>query len=314
MSKCRFFKLALFCLCFEAAPFFSAWAKEPAAEFVGQHSDFFSLFLADKSDITALYRYEPGVKSKSGSGEFDQQTYGGSFDLLRPFNADTFLRLGAIYEAREYSFSGNGWSRLGVSDETLQKIAIRPGFGNFFNKDLLLTGQATIGAYSDFSGGLESDDFKFYGQSMLVYRLNPGAQLLVGVARSDAYEDYDILPLLGLRMMNEDGSLHISVTAPLEARFGIRPTPDVEFYAGYWAQGDEYQASMGRDEVTLKVREKRIGGGVLFWLGSHINFAVEGGAFLDSQFSYDSGRSSQLVPSSDLEPAAYVGVQLGIAL
>ncbi len=291
-----------------------AWASEPGQEFLAAHHDFFALYLAQENEVKVNYLYEPGVDSKSGSGSFDMNLYGADIEFPRPLGRDSFLILGAGFEARQYDFSGKGWSRLGVSNDTLYKISPTPGIGTFLNDDLLLIGKLNSGIYSDLQDSLSSEDFRFYGQAMLAYRFHPGTQLLLGVAQTDAYEDYPTLPLVGMRLLNDDGSVHISVTAPLEARIGLRPAPQLEFYGGYWASGAKYAASPGREDVDITVRDRRVGGGVSFWFGSHLNLVVEGGVFLNSEFDYSNNRRVEIVPNSDLETAPYISAQIGFAL
>ena len=236
------------------------------------------------------------------------------FDLPFPLSRDLFLRADGALEWRQYQLKGPGWAAFGVKDENLYKIAAEPGLGLFLTDNLLFTGRVVTGAYTDFASDLATKDFRVYGEGLLVYRLNPDAQVLVGAQRSEAFEDYKTYPLIGVRLLNEDGTLSISVTAPVEARLGFRPLSNVEFFGGAWAGGDKYRATLGDQSGDIAIRERRAGGGLSLWMGSHLNLVVEGGMLFDSQFGFETRPQRTDIPDNHLKPAPYVGAHLGMSL
>lgn len=302
---------AVYCLLSAARPDFAFAAER---DFADLHGDFFHLLFFDWSDIRAGYLMQPGSKADSGNGKFDLQVFSGDFDLALPMSEDFFFRAGAQYELRQYEFGDDGWTRWNVDEEMLHKAVVTPGLGVFITDDLLLTGKAVAGAYSSFDGGLETDDFRAYGDGMLVFRINPGAEVLAGALYSETFEDYDVVPLLGLRLLSEDGRLRVSVTAPVEVEVGYELLEGMEIFGGCWAGGDRFNTQVERQQVTITVRDRRLGGGLSFWLFSHLNLVFEGGVSLESELEFSGHERTPRATSDKVKPAGYFGGHIGVAL
>jgi hypothetical protein len=311
MTKVTKFFTVLPCLLLFALPAPGFAADE---DFAAAHGDFFHLMFFEWSDIRAGYLMQPDSKADSGDGKFDLQVFSTDFELPLALSDDFFLRIGAQYEGRQYDFGDDGWTGWNTEKQTLHKAVVTPGLGVFITDDLLLTGRAIAGAYSNFDGGLESDDFKAYGDGLLVYRLNPEAQILAGASYSEAFEDYDVVPLLGFRLLSEDGRLRINLTAPVEIKVGYELIDGVEVFGGCWASGDRYNARVDGENIKIEVRDRRVGGGLSFWLGSHLNLVLEGGVLLESELEFVSERRNVRSTSDKVEPAGYFGGHIGVAL
>ncbi len=288
-------------------------AESETQSFVAAHADFFRLYFAEPTEIKAGYWYHPEQEAKDAAGEYDLQMLRAELEMPAPLSRDFFMRFGGIYEQRWYDFSGRDYEAIFGSDETLYRIVFAPGAGVFLSDDFLVTGRGLLGYYSDIGGGVEDDDFQALGDAQAVYRLNPQAQILGGIAYARPYEDYTLLPIGGVRLLSESGTLHVSITFPLEARLGFRLTESMEVYGGAWASGDRFHVRSEGEEFDVSVRERRVGGGFSFWFGSHVNLILEAGAALAGEFEVEDLRPSR-TPDQDLDPAPYLAGKVGVAL
>ena len=279
--------------------------------FSRSHGDFFRLFLGDRSDISFTYRFEPQTEEESGPGEYELNLFRLEGEVPLPQDRDFFLRAGGVYEARRYEFSAVRSAKVAPSTEILHTAALRLGAGLFFGDDLLLTGSATLGAYSDFSGSLDDQDFDVQGEVLLVYRLNPGAQIVAGVANTKEFEDVDILPLFGVRLLSEDGKVHISITAPRDVTVSYAFNPELRLYGGGWLSGNEYRVDIDGEEFNVAIRERRFGIGLQWLLGQRLRFTLEGGLLIGSELDFRTEDAGQF--EGDLDTAPYLGAGLGFS-
>jgi hypothetical protein len=282
-------------------------------EFSTQHGDFFHLLLPSHEDIHLRYLYEADHGEDGGPGKFDLNSFSAAGELPIPLERDTYLRFGGGYSARWYDFKDVPGAATSTDSDTLHAAELSGGAGIFLNDDLLLSGKGTFGAYSDFDGGLDTDDFRLSGEGELVYRINPGAQLLAGLRWSEDFDDTPIFPLLGIRLLSEDGKLHISLTAPVDLRVGYNINPDIEFYADASLQGNEYRMSAGeRHDFQVHVQDRRAGLGFRWWLGDTVSLGAEAGLSWTSELKFKTEDAGQF--GGDLDPAGYVSADIGIAL
>ena len=294
----------------------TVWGAAPAyadnADFTATHRDFFALLRPDHADITLGALYEPEHEEENGAGSFSLKRFSGAGELLAPLGKELFLRGGLEYGASMYDFDRVEGARAAVREETLHRAVASGGMGIFLTHNLLLTGVATIGMYSDFEDGLDFDHSALYGNGMLIYRINPGAQLLVGAERSEVFDDTPLFPLLGIRLLSEDGSLHVSLTLPLEARVGWRLTTQSELYLRGKVDGDRYHIDVNGEEVDVAIHDQRVGLGAQLWFGEHVGLTLEGGLAVGSEFELKTVDAGQF--RGDLKEAGYISVELGFAL
>ncbi len=301
---------ALLSLSAVVAMFSSDVLADTESTFVGEHKNFFQLLSPDETDFRMGYTFQPATKEENGGGEFTLHQFFGDFEVARPIGTDIYLRFGGEYEARLYDFDDVPGAKVDLSSETLHKIVFRGGAGWFISKDLLLTGIARPGIWSDFEGSVKKDDVDLQGDSTLVYRINPGTQLLVGLAYNEVYDDTPLLPYVGIRLLSESGRLSARVTFPLEAEVGYKLDLRAKIYGGYWVKGDEYRASDGEENFDLHVQDRRFGGGFLFWFSERLNARFEGGAAYGGEMHLKLKDAGQF-ENEDLDPTGYVTAALG---
>lgn len=288
-----------------------AKADQLAEEFRSAHGDFFYLLRSDRSDVQLGYMIEPGQETKSGSTEFDVEQFYGKFEVPVPLSEDSYLRAGFDFNARRYDFSRSDGSIEGISNETFHRVTGLFGAGTFLSDNLLLNGALQLGVFSNFGDGLDGDDFDVRGETMLVYRLNPSAQLLVGAKLSEDFEDTSLIPLLGLRLLSEDGKLHINLTVPLELRVGYNVFQPFQVFGRVTLSGERYNFTDGPGGANgeLRVQDRRIGGGFSWWLGSYVNLECEAGFSFDSEIEFQlDGRPDF---DREIDSAGYLRAQLG---
>jgi hypothetical protein len=289
----------------------SALASEE--KFQDDHRSFFSLLQLDPSDAKFRYYYQPENQEDGGPGEFDLQEFQAKFEVPLPAGEDFYFRFGMDYGARLFDFQEVQGAGTSESSETLHKAVGSIGAGIFFSENFLLTGAVRLGLYSDFDETPDDDDFDTQGDAIVVYRINPGTQLIAGAARSKAFEDYDVYPLIGFRVRGEDGALHVGLTFPQELRVGYNFSEDFQLYGGVWITGDEYRAGLGGrgDRFNVRIQDRRCGGGVLYWFDDHFNVLFEGGLTLGGEFEFKTENAGQF--SDDVDPAGYFSAGVGAA-
>ncbi len=295
--------------------FADARAQTGSNEFKSAHGDFFHLLLQDQPEVSVGYHYQPQTDSDDGPGSFDLNQIFVRSDVPVPLSRDTFLRFGIDYDSRFYDFEEVRGIATSTSEESLHRVEFKVGYGQFFIcDDLLLTGVARPGFFSDFEGSLDTDDFRLYGDGLAAYRLNPGAQLVAGVRVDETFDDTPVLPFGGVRLQSEDGTTLISLTVPLELTVGYKIDPKTRVYAGYWISGEDYEVEAGPEskEFEIQVHERRLGLGVAYWFTDQLRLDLEGGAEVGSELDFKTDQAGQF--GGDLEPAGYFRVAVGIGL
>lgn len=278
------------------------------------HADFFSLLRPDHADITLGGLYEPEHEEKDGPGSYSLKKFSGSGELLAPLGRDLYLRGGLEYAASLYDFDLVSGARTSIGEETLHRAVLNGGIGMFLSENVLVTGVGSLGIYSDFDEGIDLDHAAIYGSGMLVYRVNPGAQLLLGIERSEVFDETPLFPLLGLRLLSEDGKLHFSLTLPLEARIGWHLSSQSELYVRGRISGERYRIAAGPEntEFSVSVRDQRVGLGAQLWFGEHVGVTLEGGLAVGSELEFKVRDAGQF--DGELKEAGYLSCELGFAL
>lgn len=283
-----------------------------SSRFLAAHSDFFNLLYPDDSQFKFRYLFQPTNKASDGPGEFDIHQFSLIAEAPFPLSRNLYYRFGLEYGAQLYDFDRVAQARTMDNSDLFHKVVANAGAGLFLTDNLLITGVAQPGMYSDFNNGLNTQDFKLFWNGLFVYRLNHGAQLLAGAAYNEVFDDAPLIPLIGVRLQGEDGKLQIALTAPLELRVAYNTTPRVQFYAGYWISGDEFRVNIGEPTFNAQVQERRLGGGVVYWFGQHWNMNVEAGVSLASRLKFKVADAGQF--SGELDPTGYVAAGVGVGL
>jgi len=282
-------------------------------EFKNSHSDFFHVYFAERTDMRAGYLFEKSGQDSTSPAEFDLHNVFADFSILSPLDEDSFFSLGGAIESRRYLFESLNTPTGSIGSENLYKFAITPGYGLFINESILFWAQASIGHYSDLDQGLlNKDDYQLLGSGQLIFRINPGAQVILGASYTNTYLDQQFLPFVGLRLLSETGKIHISVDFPFHARMGYYITPHVETFGQVVVSGDRYRATIDGDEIDVGVHDQRAGLGFRFWLGTYVSWTFEGGRTLSSEFKFYK-RDLTSFTQGDIDPHWYGRSYLGLA-
>ncbi|MCC6934003.1 MAG: hypothetical protein IT292_12265 [Deltaproteobacteria bacterium] len=292
-----------------ALPCFSESSKSEA--FVNSHNDFFHLLNSDPDDIKIGYYYQPETEEDGGPGEFELQKAFSRLELPLPTSNDAYFRMAMKYDYRNYDFSSSSGRAGSLSSEALHKIELGTGYGVFLTKDLLFTALPTFGIYSNMDG-LSEDDFQFHGEFQFVYRLNPGAAIVAGAAYNEIFDDTPFYPILGVRILSNDGKTHLNITLPTEIKLAYNDTPQTQYYIGGWISGDQYHYEGDLGDFNIQVRENRVGGGVIQWFNDVVNIQLEAGAQINDEFEFETKGTNLF--QNNLETAPYIWVALGFAL
>jgi|GEM_PF-6187040 len=288
----------------------SAEAENLTTSFENEHGSFFSLFMANPTQMSAGYLYEPSHAEKGGPGEFDLDRYFFHSEAPAPISEDLYLRIGADYDRKDYTFTPVSNAGMQLDSETMHAFVLKGGLGFFPSENVLLTGVIKPGIFSDLDGGVDQEDADLYWEGMAVYKLNPGAQIIGGIARDNTFDDASIYPLLGIRLRGEDGRLNISLTFPREFRVGFNFNPSWELYFDSRIEGEQYRVNAGASDFDVRTQDPRLGVGTNYWIGEHLNLLAEVGCNYESTLYYETRNSGQF--SGDLDPAYYLMGSLGL--
>lgn len=288
-------------------------AKEKKNGFRENHSDFFHLFFPERTDLRLGYLEEWEAKESSGLSGYDLKNAFLEGLFQAQISRDSFLTFGGMLDARRLKFSSNEFFRTSSNEEDLYKFAFVPGFGTFINDDFLFWTQAEVGSYSDLdSGPLDKDNFQAWGNAQLVYRLNPSAQLLIGVSYSNDYLETNLLPFFGIRLMSDTGAFHLAADLPFNARVGYYITPYIETFAQMIVKGDKYRMRLNGEKFNVGVHDERAGIGLRFWLGSNVSWTFEGGRTISSELKYYSTQPGQFI-NGEIDSHWFAQSYLGVA-
>ena len=256
------------------------------------HGDFLRLATGEGKDIEFRYLFEPDHDLKEQPDtNLALDEFLLSADVPIVISRDFFLRTSTFYSARIYDFHSLTLFNSNVSEITLHKAQLGLGFGYFFNDNLLLTGMAKPGILSNFSSQLYSDVIKIYGESFVVYRPHRGVEVIGGIVSNELFEHLRVYPVVALRLSSPDNLLHLSVTPPVSVRLDLSCTESLNLYSGFFLSGDRYRIKL-RDinqQFDVQIQDKRLGGGVLYYLTPHWNVSAESGVTLTNKFDLKIG-------------------------
>ncbi len=260
-----------------------------AEDFSKVHGDFFKLFLSDNSDAKLKYILEKGQKDKNTSAEYDLDYFSFNGELPVPQSRDSFFRFGFDYGLRMYDFQGTGNFLGGLDSQDLHRIKFSPGYGTFINDNLLLTGNFDLGLFTNFQKSPDFDQLKYYANVKLVWRLNPGSLLYLGIERSDNFDDLTVYPLLGIKLLTEKGEFKISLDLPKELKLDYNITSKSQLYFLVSILGEKYRIAAGdpEREFNVFIQDKRVGLGANHWFTNHIAFNFEVGLTVASDFEFE---------------------------
>lgn len=278
-----------------------------------EHSGFFRLYKSERSDFQLAYLFQPSMEAKQGPGEYSLHSFSTEGEAPFPLSSDFFYRLGWEYSWRMYDFDKVPSVLTSTDSLDAHKLGGIFGFGWFLNDDLLITARARPGLYSDFDGGLKEEDFQILGDGQLICRVNPGTQLMAGIVVSEDFDSTPVYPELGIRILNSSGNLHLSLTAPREARVTYYFGPELALYGGAWLSGERYRISAGRAEnFNLQLQERLFGVGIEFWFSSSLELKLEAGVSAGSEFDFKINSAGQF--DGELDSGPYFRTQIGFSL
>ncbi|MBP9837822.1 MAG: hypothetical protein KBC84_03825 [Proteobacteria bacterium] len=277
------------------------------------HGDFFKLYFSDRSELQLQYLLGLNQKDSNGPGKFNLNYFTAKGEIPLPQGRDTYFRFGADYGARFYNFKNSAGALSDLDSETFHRIQGSYGIGQFINDDFLLTGIAKLGLFSNLHGNPEQDDFRINGDVIAVWRMNPGTQLVGGLAKANDFADTDYYPILGIRLLTEDGKFRISVTIPREARLDYNITSSSTIYGLLSLSGEKYNLYFSDPDrkVSTFIQDKHLGLGADHWFSTHIGVGLEAGLTIDAKTDLKLDGQNYL---GNLENSAYALAQIKISL
>lgn len=278
------------------------------------HGSFFHLYNTEKDELGIDYTWIDEQEEKDGPGKYELQILNFDGEVPLALGRDAFLLFGGQYGMRIYDFDRVPLARTASDDDTFYKIVGGTGVGMFLSDDILLIARGTLGSYSDLDDGIDEDSFIGTGDARFVYQVNPGAQLIFGVRYSQDFDDTPLFPIAGIRLLNESGTLRLSLTAPLDAEIKYAVTPEGFFYIRGSIVGEQYRVNSGEDvsSFNVSIRDQFIGAGTELWFLRTIKVGAEVGYSVGSELDYKARDSGQF--SGDLDDAMYLRVSLGVNL
>ena len=240
-------------------------------------------------------RYEPAIRAsyqalydaevKNEPGSFDLDNY--RIDATVPFvvDPDNQIRVGARYGARHYKFSD---TVTGAEDDTYHEAGVTLGFGSFFSDSLYFEGKFTPGLYSDLDNTPHTEDYKWYGNALLVGRANEDVFWKLGVGYDGRFEDLPVYPRLGLTWVMSP-NFRFDLLAPEYVEFSWLPSPSVIATLGGEVVGNEYRtySSVATGKIARDQEVQEINGYLGLTIRLNDNFGVFGKAGLTLGGDYE---------------------------
>ena len=228
-----------------------------------------------------------------------------------------FYRVGFGYEYRDYKFDFGENTEFIDSDfgMSLHYPRVRGGIGLFLGDALLLTGFFDVGFASDFEDGVTTESHTEEFEGRVIYEVNPGAQLLIGVRKGYEFDDINLYPLLGFRLIDTEGRLRLSLTLPIEAKIQYRLNDWLDLYSLASVSGREYQLGLapGDQNGSLTIIERRLAIGMQLLPGSLFVIQLEVGAGLDDSLEFELSNSIGSTQRG-LDVGAYGSIGIGLSL
>lgn len=306
------FLISIFLLFFFQASLVEAQSEAGAIS--ARYRDFLKLLYFHKSEIEARFDYIGEQGDSEGSAEFDSRQLDLNLSFPFPLKDDWFIALGGDIGRQDLSFSNSSSFK---SDTELYDLFGQVDLGHFLNNHLFFQGSAGVGIFSDFEADF-ADSLQFKGQAQLVWRLNPGAQLLAGLRYSQDFEDTPLFPLIGIRLQDTEGRLHLSLTFPLEAQVSFHLDGERELFLKASLKGNEYELEPNRvaslpDTVEVYQREQRLSIGYRQWFGHHFALAFEAGGTPGSMFELQANGTRDFT-DGDLDTTWFASLILDVRL
>lgn len=228
---------------------------------------------------------------------------------------DSFLKLGFEYGRRDYEFSAGA---TGAHDEVLENASLVLGYGTFIDEWTLLELDFKPGVWTDFSGTLHGDDWKFHGRALATIKFYDDMDLYykVGVEVSDVYEDLDVYPLLGLSYAF-DPMWRVDVLLPREARVSCELSPATALDIALEMDGGEYRIRAPRNAVNdhigrdINVQELKLSFGARHRLSKLFSVHARVGTTLLGDYKWQSNATG-IEYDGAIEPQIYGEIGFGL--
>jgi hypothetical protein len=189
------------------------------------------------------------VINEPGSFDLDKFKLDATVPLVT--DPDNLFYVGGRFGSRHYNFSK---TVQGAQDDTLYEIGLNLGWGAFINDDLYVEARFTPGIYSDLDTPLHANDYKWYGNALLISRVNESLFLKAGVAYNETFEQVPVYPRLGLAWAINP-QFRFDLLAPEYAEFAWLPSAAWLVSFGVECSGDQFRTHTS--SATGKVERKQ---------------------------------------------------------
>ncbi|MEM7203534.1 MAG: DUF6268 family outer membrane beta-barrel protein [Planctomycetota bacterium] len=209
----------------------------PQGLFGEAHGDFVAVMDRYRPQVQGSFMLEPGSRLDDEPGDFDMWRLLADGRVPLVIDPDSVLLVGGRTEAKRFDFKSD---MRGLQDETVGSIGLEIGYGRFINEDTYAYATFQPGVYSDFDGTLTSEDWEFFGESLVTFRYNDNVFYKGGVRVSKDFPDLPIFPLVGASWLLDD-QWRVDVLLPKRAEISYQPQPATTVYGGLELEGQEYR-------------------------------------------------------------------------
>ncbi len=282
----------------------------PTGLFAEEHGDFLAKADRFRPSVTGTFAMLPNASLNNEPGDFDLARFqtGGRIPLV--IDPDSVFLVGARAEARRYEFS----SGFGVPDENLGSVGLEFGYGRFLNRDTYAHATFEPGIYSDFEGTLHHQDYKFFGEGLVVFRYAEDLYFKGGVRVSEDFADAPVYPMAGLSWIANE-QWRVDILLPRRAEVSYQPQTPTTFYAGIDLEGQEYHlrssAATGRQEFDFQVQEIRVYVGGIHRFTDHLSAFGRFGAAVAGDHKLRSDNNLGRRINGQLDPTLLFEVGVG---
>lgn len=274
--------------------------------FQEHHGDFMNRRERFTPQIEVGAKFLPNQRIFHEPGQFDQ--FGYHFDLDAPVlvSTDGFLKFGAYFDARHYTFSSSVGTRgnpnatspdVRLGDETLYAGGLKFGFGVFLDDNILFEAETAPGVWSDLDGNLHHEDFDFPSHAAFTFRAMENLFFKVGARYNQVFQDAPWLPILGINWEIVDG-FRFDLTLPEHLELSYWPSAATGFLLGAEVVGAEYHVRTGlaqqesdpnQGRANVRVQEVIAYLGLMHRMNDYTSIAARVGVTMGGDYNLTNG-------------------------
>ncbi len=286
--------------------------------FKDAHGDFMAKRERYVAPIELGARVLPNQRIQHEPGSFDLFGYDIDVDLPVLVSTDGYLKFGAYYEGRSYTFSsafGSMGNASGIGDEQLHAAGLHVGFGVFLDDNVLFEMETSPGLWSDWDDGLHHKDFDYPSKALFTIHTIDNVFLKIGARYNQIYEDAPWLPYLGVSWHVFDG-LRFDLLAPEYVELSLWPSASTGILIGGEVTGAQYHVrtteATGAQRADVQVQEIIAYVGLVHRMNDNVSLRARSGLVVAGDYHLTTGAATFNEAEGALDQGFFAELSFGI--